>query len=231
MSGRFKTKTATDRVVVSLCCCVCGQTEKLNTTTGERGHHLPDEAISRAFRRKGWFVAATARKDRCPEHAKPHRKPAQEAPKMAADTKVIDIRSPQPGASDLPPREMTKTDRRLVIAKLEEVYEDEATGYSTGWHDERVAKDMAVPRAWVELIREENFGPIKAEQSAEVQSIRLAIEETDRVLANANRDLASLGKDCLEIGERQKQLLAVIAGATALLQKARSDVAKLTGKA
>lgn len=150
---------------------------------------------------------------------------------MAADTKIVDIRSPQPGASDQPPRQMSREDRRLIFAKLEEVYVDEGTGYTKGWHDERVAQDMAVPRSWVEVIREENFGPIKAEQNPEVAGIKIAVEEIERVIGHANRDLAAIGRESREIAERQKQIEAALSTATTLLQKSRAELAKLTGRA
>ena len=56
------------------------------------------------------------------------------------------------------PREMSRDDRRIIFAKLNDVYLDEKRGYSDGWNDERVAADLNVPRKWVEDIRADNFG-------------------------------------------------------------------------
>jgi hypothetical protein len=55
-------------------------------------------------------------------------------------------------------RVMTRDDRRIIFEKLNEVYVNDKVGYDKGWTDERVATDLGIPRAWVRLIREENFG-------------------------------------------------------------------------
>jgi hypothetical protein len=54
---------------------------------------------------------------------------------------------------------MTRTEKRIIYAKLEEVYADETTGYRGSWTDERVAIDLGIPKEWVSLIREDAFGP------------------------------------------------------------------------
>lgn len=56
-----------------------------------------------------------------------------------------------------PPRDLNKEDRRLIFAKIDEVYLDKS--YSKDWTDKKVAIDLGVPVAWVARIREENFGP------------------------------------------------------------------------
>lgn len=240
MSARFKTSSAVSRAVVTVACGVCDKTETMATATGQHGHHMPPEGIARAFRRKGWIIGGSPRKDRCPDHAKPERKhQPEELPQMAADPKHDDIRLPPQiaGSSERPPRAMTKIDRRLVIQKLEEVYLDETTGYSTGWHDQRVADDMRVPRAWVEALREENFGPIKADQSAEIIALtasmaRLEVEVGDlgkealRVRRAAATIIAEANKsvdDALAIEKRSSELAA-------RLTSLRDEVRKLTGR-
>lgn len=72
---------------------------------------------------------------------------------------VLTATTPAPKRAAEPPREMSRDDRRLIFAKLDEVYVDENTGYSAGWTDDKVATDLGVPRAWVAQIRDENFGP------------------------------------------------------------------------
>lgn len=81
-----------------------------------------------------------------------------------------------------PPRQMTKEDRRLIFAKIDEVYLDESKGYSTGWSDKNVASDLGVPQAWVKTIREENFGSEGANEDvkaliAEAREIERCIRE------------------------------------------------------
>lgn len=69
----------------------------------------------------------------------------------------------EPTISAEAPRVMGKEDRRIIFGKLDEVYVDEKTGYDKGWSDERVAKDLGVPRAWVSDVRDEFYGPAKSE--------------------------------------------------------------------
>jgi hypothetical protein len=66
---------------------------------------------------------------------------------------------PAPGASEQPPRQIEREDRRIIFANLEEVYLNERDGYSLPWNDTAIAKDLNVPRARVEIVRNENFGP------------------------------------------------------------------------
>lgn len=54
-------------------------------------------------------------------------------------------------------RPMDKADRRIVIAKLNEVYGDDM--YLEDWIDQKVAEDLGVPVEWVAEVRDENFGP------------------------------------------------------------------------
>lgn len=83
-----------------------------------------------------------------------------------------------------PPRQMTKEDRRLIFAKIDEVYLDESKGYSSGWSDKKVASDLGVPAAWVKTIREENFGSEGANEDVkalivEAREIERQIREID----------------------------------------------------
>ncbi|MCR6673294.1 hypothetical protein [Devosia ginsengisoli] len=150
-------------------------------------------------------------------------------PKASPSEMVVNL--PDPGASERPPRQMSREDRRLIFAKLEEVYIDEKSGYSAGWNDDAVAKDMACPRAWVEEIREQNFGPQKSDQSAEVISIRAMLNGAEADIKVASNTLklartahAEAEKDMTAAGE-------LIASAAKAIEAARADIRKLTGRA
>lgn len=95
---------------------------------------------------------------------------------MPKDTNVLPLTPPQPGASEKPPRALTRDDRRIIFAKLEDCYIDEKAGYAAGWNDERVAKELGVPRAWIEEVREQNFGPNKVDNSREIRELSQSIE-------------------------------------------------------
>ena len=70
---------------------------------------------------------------------------------------MVMLKQDKPVVVAEPPREMNKEDRRLIFAKIDEVYLDKS--YSKDWDDKKVAVDLGVPLAWVARIREENFGP------------------------------------------------------------------------
>lgn len=107
--------------------------------------------IARKFTNEGWFVGDIASKDRCPKCVRRAREIAKHAPNGGANV-------PQQSTVEAP-QQMSRGDRRIIFAKLEEVFADEQTGYQPGWTDSKVATDLGVPLAWVKTAREENFGP------------------------------------------------------------------------
>lgn len=104
-----------------------------------------------------------------------------------------------PAVSETPPTEPTRADKRLIFAKLEEVYVDESAGYKTPWTDAAVAKDLGVPMAWVASVREENFGP--ANDNGEIRDmlarVKAASSEAMKVLAEA-KSIRAEGKSILD---------------------------------
>lgn len=88
------------------------------------------------------------------------------------------------------PRAMTYDERRLIFAKLNEVYIDDKRGYDVAWSDERVAKDLGIPRSYVKEIREQNFGPVQ--ENTEVQEFI--------------KDVAALQEKILGVSSELKQL-------------------------
>ena len=92
-----------------------------------------------------------------------------------------------------PPQPMTKEDRRIIFAKIDENYVDEMSGYSGDWNDEKVAKDLNVPRAWVSQIREDNFGPEIGEVVAQdVTLIQNEMEKARKILADIDAAVAGM---------------------------------------
>lgn len=154
--------------------CGCGETlGRMNF-----GASTADEQVPKKFEEKGWNVGKRhdGRDDRCPScvnreqearrkrlHVAPKEEcvpVTQPAPNLAV---IASAKAQAPAAADKP-REMTRDERRLIWAKLEEVYVDERVGYSPGWTDARVSEDLGIPRAWVSTIRDENFGPGTSEE-------------------------------------------------------------------
>lgn len=128
-------------------CSRCGEIEKISANNNS-GSLSPELAAAR-FRNMGWDVSPNGKKDICPkcrELAKPKQK-TENVVQLKPSTVTVE-----------PPREMSKEDKRLVFAKIHEVYLDEKSGYASGWSDKRVATDLGVPVAWIRTVREENFG-------------------------------------------------------------------------
>ena len=104
------------------------------------------------------------------------------------------------------PRQMSREDRRIIFEKLNEVYVDEKSGYSSPWTDEKVSVDLGVPRAWVSNVREEMFGPVGSNSDidgalkaaglliAEIQKHREAGEKLAGAATAMQRQLDQISK-------------------------------------
>lgn len=159
-------------------CYKCEGTEKYFNFQGSVStEHLPKE-----FARRGWLVGKNERTDMCPSCLSKLRgpKPKQEdfpvfttpVPVTGPLAKDLSPSTPQPPvamkvfaepAKSLPPvgsvDEMDRTSRRLVFARLDELYGDEKTGYKDDWTDAKVATDLGVPIDWIAKVRDSDFGP------------------------------------------------------------------------
>lgn len=142
-------------------CGVCSAREVV--INGTRGQHMPPEVVAQKFQRQGWKVAQAPSGDRCPA-CSAKRRPAlkivggttgqhQEEP-MANAKPAEPIEAHRPG----PAVTITVDQKRRINAKLHEVWDGGATGYSRGWSDHAVAEALGVPRAAVAQIRSEFFG-------------------------------------------------------------------------
>lgn len=166
--------------------------------------------VARWFRQRGWSVGNKPRADQCQachEQANAERRTRREQITQTKETVMANAAPAKPAAE--PPREMGRDDRRVVFAKLNEVYLDETKGYESGWTDVRVAQDLGVPVAWVASVREENFGPARdneeirrfldlvagvALDSARVEAEFAKLAERKAAIAERVRDLEKLAK-------------------------------------
>lgn len=173
------------RTVHPISCKRCGESDEMKCRAF--GGAYPPELVSRYFRGRGWDVSSRVGDDLCPACARHGRRVKGEIAKPAL-AEVIPITqevadmahqqnnpTPYPALVADPPREMSKEDKRIVYGKINEVYLDEVRGYDSGWTDERIAKDLGVPRAWVSTVRDEMFGA--AEGNGEILRIRMEISE------------------------------------------------------
>lgn len=213
----------------TLTCSNCGTIEYAGRSS-KGGNHLPPDAITKFFRNKGWKVGSTAKKDLCPGCAVPVRRTVTKELTMPHDTKVIEIKPKVTGVSEMPPREMTREDRRIIFAQLEEVYVDEATGYLTDWNDERVSKHLNCPRKWIETIREENFGPAHAPESPQIIALREKIDSTIGTITNVTNETADFKQ---RVSAMVTEAITLNTRANSVLTQAqnlREELKKLTGR-
>lgn len=187
-------------------CGRCGAHETL--AAQNYGMSTAASVLPKKFNQRGWRVGSKASKHICPacQQKTTDTKPASpnKAPVMSQTrehTSSTRIPAPPPAAplplsAELkakaePPRAASVDERRIINDKLGDVYADK--GYTAGWSDERVAKDLGVPRAWVAQVREMLFGPDINEDDAKALAEAQAIlnrmtqlrAEMDRVRATA----------------------------------------------
>lgn len=209
--------------------CRCGRTDATGHGGGRAGGHLPPEATARFFAQRGWQVGATPRKDRCPDCANPKPKlKERKAPTMAVpQDKVVSI---SPAAAQ-PPRKLEREQRRIIFLKLEEVYLGDTIGYSPGWNDERIASELNYPRAWIEEVRDLNFGPQFADKSADIQRINSIIRAAEDETKAANVAIDRLHETMRNVERGLSEAAAKTTAAMLQIEKARGDMRKLTGRA
>lgn len=190
-------------------CRKCGNTDTI--PIGTHSGSLPPEVISKKFMQRGWNVGHRIRDDMCPacveglKHKKKERnednvimlpelpKELPSGPIKLGDLKEIVTMAPLKAD---PPPVMTKEDRRIIFAGIDEHYVDESTGYKPGWSDQKIAADLNVPLAWVRTIREDNFGPevgdainqeIKKLQSVVESAVQLEGKIIDLLVATTEK--------------------------------------------
>lgn len=158
-----------------------------------RGPINPAQA-AKWFRDKGWGVGGGPRADLCPTHLNG----LAQTPAHSADAVQVavheninahpapDMRTTAPAPPPFnevfqktdpveEPKQMTRMDRRVIIAKLNDLYVDEATGYRDDWNDAMVAKDLGAPIEWVREIRDENFGPHRNERYVAIETVVMGV--------------------------------------------------------
>ncbi|MGX1151403.1 hypothetical protein [Bradyrhizobium ottawaense] len=180
----------------------------VNTLQNSRGDDTEIEwrFIARKLEAKGWHVGRSRAAHRCPR--------CFAAAKFSAIRKAETMQNGNGMTEKLKVvkdsmRVMTRDDRRIIFEKLNEVYVNDKVGYGDGWTDEKVAVDLGVPRAWVKLIRDENFGDEVGNENireqireardvlSQIEAIEPRISEAQRLIAVADRiekQLAEIAK-------------------------------------
>lgn len=100
---------------------------------------------------------------------------------------------------------MTRDERYLIFKKIDEYYMGETVGYSGDWNDEKIAKDLGVPMAFVSTVREESFGPSINEHTAKVTA------DAKTLLADIRQATTTLEPMIKQIEPFMKQLHELVA--------------------
>jgi len=180
-----------------IACAKCS-TEILFHQHGDR--RKSSVAVASHFRNRGWAVGSRPRLDRCPDC-----RPTSISTAGTAMTKTA-------VATIEPPKEMTREDRRIIFAQLNEIYIGEDKGYSAGWTDQRVATHLGVPRAWVATIRDENFGPVRDNETStalrgEIDNLSARMTLVEKARLMMEEDFA---KGIASLVEEKRQVLAAL---------------------
>lgn len=171
----------TPQAVKTTLICRCGNSDDLVQPSGQ---FVPPASVVRHFSRRGWKVGQRPKNDRCPacnglsyQASEDVVNDNREAELSKSNVEPLKPKATLKDLSQLTrelvradaPEEPTREERRIIFAKLQDVYIDETKGYDVGWTDHKVATDLAVPRAWVAKIRDENFGPAK--DNADIRTV------------------------------------------------------------
>lgn len=176
--------------------------------------------ICRKLESLGWLIGRNQSQHRCPECYKKIKfaavRKSQEKTKMTEAPKVVSIVPSQNAAEPAAPmREMTRDDRRIIFEKLQEVYVNENVGYSPGWSDHKVSSDLGVPRTWIALIRDQNFGEELANEETRktlneaklvLQDVRLAAAKVESALEHYRKMSGVVDRLSKSLGEIEKSL-------------------------
>jgi hypothetical protein len=114
------------------------------------------------------------------------------------------------------PREATPEERRIISAKLDDVYDVKAGRYIAPWTDQAVATDLGVPRAWVSHVRallygEEASNPEIEAVLAEARDVLDRVKESSGKVAAAASQLAALKEDHAKLVTRAEMIERKIA--------------------
>ena len=183
------------RRVHRITCSECPTTHDVSANTLCGSRSIDD--LMKVFRRGGWEVGRNPSRDLCPDCASAKRR----KPKTPAMTAEVIPMSTKPAVE--PPAQPTFEDRRIIIAKLQEVYIDEKVGYDRGWSDKRVGEHLGVPWKWVADLRDANFGPAR-----DNDDVREAIEEARALKAATDAALVKIAATLKIVEEHGAKLTA-----------------------
>ncbi|PZQ82675.1 MAG: hypothetical protein DI549_10880 [Ancylobacter novellus] len=191
--------------------------------------NLEDEVLPEA-KKAGWDVLHGARRATCPDcremaarlKAKREEKIMVTKPAPVVPAALLAPSTPAAPRAE-PPRTMDFEDRRVILMKLNEVYDSPSTGYGRGWSDKRVAEVLGAPRAWVAELREQNFGPAR-----DNDDVREFLTEARNALAAA-KDLTEQTTKCEAEHVVLRRMIDDLKGRLNRLERQSADLQKAVG--
>lgn len=192
-------------------CAKCGKEE--NLPLGSKSGGIPLALVKQKMLHKGWEIGNRASADICPDCLSAGKK--QHKHQKQENNVVNFIKAEEPPT-------MSREDRRLIFAKIDEVYLDENTGYSDGWTDQKVADDLGVPVAWVKSIRAENFGEERSNSA-----ILKQLEEAKETLAQAKKLHDQTKSDIVKMSAQSQNVMAEFNKVQSQLTKAQKELNSL----
>jgi len=180
LSARFKRDGGAVIGPYRLTCSGCGAVEEVKNT---KGGNMPHDVVGKKFQQLGWDVGSRPSKDKCPR--------CKQGPEMRYTVdKNLRVEVPKPTLTVVETPMVAKLDRetrRIILAKLDDVYMDETMGYQMGWTDQRVADDLGVDVQWIEELRVENFGdlPVSAQDRSFLDEGHKILEQIREVALEA----------------------------------------------
>lgn len=81
---------------------------------------------------------------------------------------------------------------RRIIGMLEERFDTTSGQYATGWSDQKIAEIAGVPRSVVTEVRDDGFGPIKAD--VEMQAMQAEQARIGKALEKLLDDHVAIGR-------------------------------------
>jgi hypothetical protein len=170
-------------------CGACPATERIHLHV-----NMTPEAVKHKFRNRDWVIERHhADGHRCPtcrRAAQPAPTSKKETPVMANNVTALPAGSAAPGSAAV--RDATPLEMRRIFALVEGHF-DEAKGcYTGGYTDERVARELGLPRALITRVREESGLKIKG--NPEVIALRADIDGLKDLLSGLETRCAALEK-------------------------------------
>jgi hypothetical protein len=139
----------------TIVCSACGVEDSVAST-------FTEESAKASFTHKGWSVAKKRHDDLCSDCAAKRCKKHKADDSVQAQTGIleedmshVDV---QPLVHADEPRKATIAQKRLISEKLDDVYPVPDKGYINGYTDEKLAKELNMPRAWVTERRVDMYG-------------------------------------------------------------------------